>query len=155
MMTYVLTVEIIATVQTINKQSRKACEVIIAISGAGFAYPSGAPVFIPVIREVVLLNFQFSVRCFVDHCLSFCQFFFFLVTVLSLAIVLSVLRYTASELITPLISSNLSLVVSQIPERTGRSGMEIDEKNNEVYAKPFFGSKPDPGTYRSIRDGNR
>ena len=94
-------------------------------------------------------------RCFVDHCLSFCQFVFFLVTVLSLAIVLSVLRYTASELITPLISSNLSLVVSQIPERTGRSGMEIDEKNNEVYAKPFFGSKPDPGTYRSIRDGNR
>ena len=117
MMAYALIGEIIATVQTINKQSRKACEVIIATSGAGFAYPSGAPVFIPVIREVVLLNFQFSVRCFVDHCLSFCQFFFFL------AVVLSVLRYTASELITPLIS--------------------------------FFGSKPDPGTYRPIRDGNR
>ena len=50
---------------------------------------------------------------------------------------------------------NLSLVVSQIPERTGRSGMEIDENNNEVYAKPFFGSKPDPGTYRPITDGNR
>jgi hypothetical protein len=50
---------------------------------------------------------------------------------------------------------NLSLVVSQSPERTGRSGMEIDEKNNEVYAKAFFGSKPDPGTYRPIRDGNR
>jgi hypothetical protein len=50
---------------------------------------------------------------------------------------------------------NLSLVVSQIPERTGRSGMEIDEKNNEVYAKAFFGSKPEPGMYRSIGDGNR
>ena len=45
---------------------------MVTISGAGTAYPSGTPQFT---LWFVLLNIQFSVQCFVDHCLSFQSFF--------------------------------------------------------------------------------
>ena len=35
---------------------------------------AGAPEFTPVLVVYVLFNLQFSVQCFVDHCLSFCPF---------------------------------------------------------------------------------
>ena len=38
-------------------------------SGPGTAFPAGAP-------EFVLLSLQFSGKCFIDHCLSFCRFSF-------------------------------------------------------------------------------
>ena len=54
-------------------------------SGAGTAYPSGAPEFTPVFSGVrVTRSLTLYVRL-VDLCLSFCTFFL-------LAIVLSVLR---------------------------------------------------------------
>jgi hypothetical protein len=45
-------------------------------SGAGTAYPSGAPEFIPVLSGFVLLDLRSLVLCvcFVDTCLSICLF---------------------------------------------------------------------------------
>jgi len=49
-------------------------------SGAGSAYPFGAPEFTPVFVGFSLLNPWLSVLCFVDHCsriltfMSFCSF---------------------------------------------------------------------------------
>ena len=54
-------------------------------SGAGTAYPSGTPEFIPGFSAVHVTRYLVLCVCFVDRCLSFCTFFF--------AIVLSVLRY--------------------------------------------------------------
>jgi hypothetical protein len=46
-----------------------------ATSGAGTAYPSGAPEFISVFSGVVRVNRSFVLCvCFVDRCLSFCTF---------------------------------------------------------------------------------
>ena len=56
-------------------------------SRARTAFHSGAYLFPPFTVGFVLLNLQFSVQCFVDHCQSF-----FL-----LAIVVSVLRFTDSH----------------------------------------------------------
>ena len=68
-------------------------------SGAGTAYPSGAPEFIPGFSGVHATRSLVSYVCFVDRCFSFCTFL--------LAIVLSVLlRYTDSDY--PLVSSNSS-----------------------------------------------
>ena len=68
-------------------------------SGAGTAYPSGAPEFTPVLSGVRVTRSLVLYVCFVDRCLFFVFFF--------LAIVFSVLlRYTI--LITPLLSSNSS-----------------------------------------------
>ena len=44
-----------------------------------------------VLVGFISLDFQFSVQCFVDHCLSFCDFFFIL------TIALLVLRFTISN----------------------------------------------------------
>ena len=60
-------------------------------SGAGTAYPSGAPEFTPIFNGVRVTQSLVLYVCFVDRCLSFCIFFF-------LAIVLSVLlRYADSD----------------------------------------------------------
>jgi hypothetical protein len=46
-----------------------------ATSGAGTAYPSGAPEFISVFSGVVRVNRSLVLCvCFVDRCLSFCTF---------------------------------------------------------------------------------
>jgi hypothetical protein len=60
-----------------------------ATSGAGTAYPSGAPDFTPVFSGVRVTRSLLVCVCFVDHCLSFCTFF--------LTIVLSVLQFTDSD----------------------------------------------------------
>ena len=57
-----------------------------ATSGAGTAYPSGAPEFTLVFSGVRVTRSSVLYVCFVGHCLSFCTFL--------LAIVLSVLRFT-------------------------------------------------------------
>jgi hypothetical protein len=62
-------------------------------TGAGTIYTSVAPQFTPVVVAFVLQNLYFSVRCFIDYCFSFCSFVLFL-----LAIALSVLRITASDI---------------------------------------------------------
>ena len=46
-----------------------------ATSGAGTAYPSGAPEFTPCFQWGSCLQFYLCV-CFVDRCLSFCPFSF-------------------------------------------------------------------------------
>ena len=68
--------------------------------------------------EFVLFNLQFSMQHFVNHCLSFCPFSFGHCVVcpfvlFPLAIVLFVLRFTASYLII-LLSSNFSLNINYI-----------------------------------------
>jgi len=63
------------------------------ISGAGTAYPSGAPEFTPAFSGVHVTRSLVLCVCFVDHCLSFCTLcclFFFDLRIL----------------ITPLVSSN-------------------------------------------------
>ena len=61
-----------------------------ATSGAGTAYPSGAPQSIPGFSGVRVTRSLDLYVCFVDRCFSFCTFFF--------AIVLSVLlRYMISD----------------------------------------------------------
>ena len=57
-----------------------------ATSGAGNAYPSGAPEFTPSFSGVCVTRSLVLCVCFVDRCLSFCLF--------HLAIVVSVLRFT-------------------------------------------------------------
>jgi hypothetical protein len=49
-------------------------------NGTGTAYPSGAPEFIPVLVGFVFLGLLFSVKCFVDRCLSFCTFLLVIVS---------------------------------------------------------------------------
>ena len=44
--------------------------------GTGTANPSGAPEFIPVFSGVCVTRSLVLCVCFVDHCLSFCPFFF-------------------------------------------------------------------------------
>jgi len=43
-------------------------------SGAGTAYPSGAPEFTPIFSGVRVTRSLVLYVCFVDHCLSFCTF---------------------------------------------------------------------------------
>jgi hypothetical protein len=43
-------------------------------SGAGTAYPSGAPEFTPPYSGVRVFLSVLFVECFVDRCLSFCPF---------------------------------------------------------------------------------
>ena len=58
-------------------------------SGAGPAYPSGAPEFTRVFSGIRVTRSLVLCVCFVDRCLSFCTFF---------AIMLSVLlRYTEPD----------------------------------------------------------
>jgi hypothetical protein len=45
-------------------------------SGAGIAYPSGAPEFTPVLSWVHVTRSLFLYVCFVDRCLFFCTFSF-------------------------------------------------------------------------------
>jgi hypothetical protein len=45
-------------------------------SGAGTAYPSGAPEFIPGFSGVHATRSLVSYVCFVDRCFSFCTFSF-------------------------------------------------------------------------------
>ena len=47
-----------------------------ATSGAGTAYPSGAPEFTPVFSGVRVTRSLVLYICFVDRCLSFCTFSF-------------------------------------------------------------------------------
>jgi hypothetical protein len=49
-----------------------------ATSGAGTAYPSGAPQFTPVVSAVRVTRYLVLYVCFVDHCFSFCTFSFVL-----------------------------------------------------------------------------
>jgi hypothetical protein len=60
-----------------------------ATSGAGTAYPSGAPEFTPIFSGVRVTRSLILCVWFEDRCLSFCTF--------SVATVLSVLRYTDSD----------------------------------------------------------
>jgi hypothetical protein len=46
------------------------------ISGAGTAYPFGAPEFIPGLSGVRVTRSLVLYVCFVDRCLSFCTFSF-------------------------------------------------------------------------------
>jgi hypothetical protein len=47
-----------------------------ATSGAGTAYPFGAPEFIPVFSGVCVTQSLVLYVCFLDRCLSFCAFSF-------------------------------------------------------------------------------
>jgi hypothetical protein len=47
-----------------------------ATSGAGTAYPFGAPAFTPVFSAVGVTRSLVLCVCFVDRCLSFCSFSF-------------------------------------------------------------------------------
>ena len=69
----------------------------------GMAHPSGAPDFTPVLVGFTLFNILFSVKCFVDHCLSFCPY--------SLGLCVACPSYILRLLITHLVSSNFSYIV--------------------------------------------
>jgi hypothetical protein len=69
-------------------------------SGAGTAYPSGAPEFIPGFSGVRVTRSLVLYVCFVDRCLSFCAFFFWPLCCLFF--------FDIRILISPLVSSNSS-----------------------------------------------
>ena len=54
----------------------RVCSTTGATSGAGTAYPSGAPEFTPVFSGVRVTRSLVLYVCFVDRCLSFCSFSF-------------------------------------------------------------------------------
>jgi hypothetical protein len=58
-----------------------------ATSGAGTAYPSGAPEFTTVFSGVRVIRSLVLCVCFVDRCLSFCAFSFVHCVVCSSSIV--------------------------------------------------------------------
>jgi hypothetical protein len=76
-----------------HKDAHKANSILGTTSGAGAAYPFAAPAFIPVFSRVrVAQSFVIWV--------VFCGSFFVSLSFFALAIVLSVLWFTASELTT-------------------------------------------------------
>ena len=90
----------------VKRQPLHSISAYLPTSGAGIAYPSGAPEFTPGFSGVRGTLSLVLYVCFVDHCLSFCTFSFGHCVVCSsiyglclalwylLVIVLSVLRYT-------------------------------------------------------------
>jgi hypothetical protein len=104
-----VTVDKDGLVNTVNLVSYGACyhrfcNMRGATTGAGIAYPSGAPEFTPGFSGVRVTRSLVLCVCFVDRCLSFCTFSFCYCVVFS--------SWIYRTLITCLVSSNSSYPIT-------------------------------------------
>ena len=104
-----VTVDKDGLVNTVNLVSYGACyhrfcNMRGATTGAGIAYPSGAPEFTPGFSGVRVTRSLVLCVCFVDRCLSFCTFSFCYCVVFS--------SWIYRTLITWLVSSNSSYPIT-------------------------------------------